>query len=479
MFRQIDATFDKIATYFSDDSKALALVNKAYNFAKKMHGTQTRKDGTPYIGHPIDVALILARLNFDENVVSAAMLHDVVEDCDCDLQTITNEFNANIAEMVDCVSAIDEAKYVFDKDNLYELQDFEKASIEEQSFKKLIAIGKKNPAGFCIKFADRLHNLRTIGCFDYSKQLEKVKETEKWILPIAKVQNSEYFYRAIANECFKIKYKITGQNFLEQYNDYHTSNKQNIESLEIKFKEAFAGTYIRDIRFKDVREYKVYEDVRKIFKSVSISKISQDQMLHVANYNIYLLYKNKNHKEVINKTLNIINKNLINEVTVIDAKMGSFTKRPYYQLCDKFYNIYNLYIMSMSDYQLQRNGTLQGQDDDLWDSDSIDELNVELIKIVTRSGEEKLMPKDSTVLDFAFKIHKEIGLGFKYAIVNNSKTKSPPYTKLYDGDQVEIIVEKDKSGEIKNNAELRWLMYVNTDFAKKNLIKEFSKHIKY
>ena len=120
MFRQIDVTFDKIATYFSDDSKALALVNKAYNFAKKMHGTQTRKDGTPYIGHPIDVALILARLNFDENVVSAAMLHDVVEDCDCDLQTITNEFNANIAEMVDCVSAIDEAKYVFDKDNLYE-----------------------------------------------------------------------------------------------------------------------------------------------------------------------------------------------------------------------------------------------------------------------------------------------------------------------------------------------------------------------
>lgn len=476
MFKQIESNFNEIAAFFLDDHKALALVNKAYNFAKRLHGTQTRKDGTPYIGHPVDVALILAKLNFDENVVSAAMLHDVVEDCDCDLQTIASEFGDDIAEMVDCVSAIDRAKYVFDKDNLYELEDFEKASIEEQSFKKLIAIGKKNPAGFCIKFADRLHNLRTIGCFDYSKQLEKVKETEKWILPIAKVQNSEYFYRAIANECFKIKYRLTAQNFLQQYSDYHISNKRNIENLEIRFKEAFAGTHIRDIKFKDVREYKVYDDVRKIFKSVSISKISQDQILHVANYNIYLLYKNKNHKEVINKTLNIINKNLATEVKVIDAKMGSFTKRPYYQLCDNFYNIYNLYIMSMSDYQLQRNGTLQGQDDDLWDSDSIEELDVELIKVVTKSGEEKYMPKDSTVLDFAFKIHKEIGLGFKYAIVNNSKTKSPPYTKLYDGDQVEIVVEKDKSGEIKNNAELRWLMYVNTDFAKKSLIKYFEKN---
>lgn len=476
MFRQIDANFDKIATFFADDSKAYALVTKAYEFAKKLHGNQTRKDGTPYIGHPVDVALILAQLNFDESVVSAAMLHDVVEDCDCDLQTIVREFGEEIAEMVDCVSAIDEAKYVFDKDNLYELPDFEKASIEEQSFKKLIAIGKKNPAGFCIKFADRLHNLRTIGCFDYSKQLEKVKETEKWILPITKVQNSEYFYRAISNECFKIKNKVAGQNFLEQYNDYHLSNKQNIENLEIKFKEAFAGTYIRDIKFKDVREYKVYEDVRKIFKSVNISKISQDQMLHVANYNIYLLYKNKNHKEIINKTLNVINKNLINEVKIIDAKVGSFTKRPYYQLCDNFYNIYNLYIMSMSDYQLQRNGTLDGQDDGLWDGDSIDELNLELIKVVTKSGDEKFMPKDSTVLDFAFKIHQEIGFGFKYAVVNNSKTKAPPYTKLYDGDQVEIVVEKDKCGEIKNNAELRWLMYVNTDFAKKSLIKYFEKN---
>ena len=81
-------------------------------------------------------------------------------------------------------------------------------------------------------------------------------------------------------------------------------------------------------------------------------------------------------------------------------------------------------------------------------------------------------------MDFAFKIHKDIGFGFKYAIINNSKTKSPPYTKLYEGDKVEIIVDKNSKGEIKNNAELRWLAYVNTDFAKKNLIKEFSKYIK-
>lgn len=478
MFSEIDKKFDEICLSFSENPTSVSLVSKAYTFAKKLHGLQTRKDGTPYLSHPVEVALILSKLGFDEDVVSAALLHDVVEDCECDLESIKTEFNLEIAEMVDCVSAIDKEKYIFDKDDLYEIQDFEKASIEEQSFKKLISIGKNNPSGFCIKFADRLHNLRTIDCFEYSKQLEKVKETEKWIIPIAKILNTEYFYRAISNECFKIKYKVSGAEFFEQYKTYHKSNASNIEQLTIKLKENFANTCIKDIKIKSVREYKVYEDLSKLFKNINISKVSQGQILKVTNYNIYLLYRNQKYKDIIGQILNIINKNLSKEIKIIDAKVGNFTKKPFYQLEDSFKNKYNLYVMSTTDYQLLRNGTLDGQDNDFLDEDNLDSLDIELIKVATRSGETKFIQKGSTVLDFAFKIHKDIGFGFKYAIINNSKTKSPPYTKLYEGDKVEIIVDKNNKGEIKNNAELRWLAYVNTDFAKKNLIKEFSKYIK-
>ncbi len=473
MFSEIDKRFNEINQSFSGNQNSISLISKAYEFAKTLHGNQTRKDGTLYLTHPVEVALILSKLGFDEDVVSAALLHDVVEDCECDLETIKQEFNTDIAEMVDCVSAIDKEKYIFDKDDLYEIQDFQKASIEEQSFKKLIAIGKNNPSGFCIKFADRLHNLRTISCFEYNKQLEKVKETEKWIIPIAKILNTEYFYRAITNECFKIKYRVSGAEFLEQYKTYHNSNASNIEQLTIKLKENFANTCVRDIKIKNVREYKVYEDLSKLFKNINISKISQGQILKVTNYNIYLLYKKKKYKDVIGQILNIINKNLSQDIKIIDAKVGTFTKKPFYQLEDNYKNKYNLYVMSLSDYQLLRNGTLDGQDNELLDEDNLDSLDVELIKVATRSGETKFIPKGSTVLDFAFKIHKDIGFGFKYAIINNSKTKSPPYTKLYEGDKVEIVVDKGTKGEIKNNAELRWLAYVNTDFAKKNLIKWF------
>ena len=476
MYKEIDAIFELIKHEFVKNDASTDLIEKAYAYAKVAHKDQIRKDGKPYISHPVSVALILANLGFNEDVISAALLHDVVEDCGITLENLKSEFNSNIAELVDCVSAIDKEKFVFDKDDLYESEDFEKQSIEEQSFKKLIAIGKKNPLGFSIKFADRLHNLRTIEIFDYSKQLEKVKETERWIVPIARTLNAEYFYRSIKNECFKIKNKFTGKEFFDQYENYHRLNVANIENLLLELKEIFSASIIKEIIINDVREYKVFEDLTHLLKNINIAKVSQGTILKATNYNVYLLYDHFTYKDVISDILNLLNMRMGQKLKIIDAKMGNFTNKPFYQLEDKFKNKFNLYVMSISDYILLKNGTLNGQDSEmLLDEDDLDSLEEDLIKVKTRSGEIKYIPKGSTVLDFAFKIHRDIGFGFKYAVVNGSKTKSPPYTKIYDEDKIEIFVEKDENGEILIRAELKWLAYVNTEFAKKNLIKYFER----
>ena len=136
MFDSLEKNFEKVLSNFEGKKDAVALISKAFDYAKKLHGNQTRKDGKLYLTHPVEVSLILADLGFDEDVVSAALLHDVVEDCDCDLETIKAEFNNDITEMVDCVSAIDKEQYIFDNEDLYEIETFEKASMEEQSFKK-------------------------------------------------------------------------------------------------------------------------------------------------------------------------------------------------------------------------------------------------------------------------------------------------------------------------------------------------------
>ena len=152
--KSVDAQFLEIRQNFEQNQNDLKLLDKVYATAKQLHNGQLRKDGTPYIAHPVAVALILARLEFDVDVICGALLHDVVEDCGYTLQEITENFNSNIAEMVDAVSAIDKTKYIFDENEVYEDVNFVKSSLEEQTFKKLIAIGKKNPMGFVIKFAD-------------------------------------------------------------------------------------------------------------------------------------------------------------------------------------------------------------------------------------------------------------------------------------------------------------------------------------
>ena len=470
----IDERFELIIKEAKANYLPTDIINKAYITARRLHKEQLRKDGTPYISHPVEVALILAKLDFDENVICGALLHDTIEDCGYTPEQMKKDFNSTIFELVDCVSAIDNTKYVFDKNNLYEDENFVKSSAEEQTFIKLISLGKKNPCGFAIKFADRLHNLRTIECFDYSKQLEKVRETEKWVIPIAKALKSEYFYRAIKNECFKIVNKYSGTQYFEAYTSYHSSNKKTIEKLNLDLKEIFAGTNITTIKIKNVREYKVFEDLKRINKLIDITQVSQGQIINVTNYNIYLLYKDVDHKTAIMEVLDNLSRT---RMKVIDAKIGGFTDKVYLQFEDEINNKFNIYIMSESEYQITKVGTLDGQNLDRIDEDNINNLDEELIRVRTRSNEVKYIAKNSTVLDFAFKIHKDIGFAFKYAIINDGKTKFPPYTKINNNDKVEIIVDKGDDGQLIMNPQLKWLAYVNTELAKKILIKFFEEKL--
>ncbi len=476
MLYDIEKRFSDLMEIAKSNEISLDIIEKAYLKAKFLHRNQKRKDGTLYISHPLEVAIILAKLNFDENVIAGALLHDTIEDCGYSEEEMKQDFNETIFKLVDCVSAIDNTKYIFDKENLYEDPEFIKSSAEEQTFKKLISLGKENPSGFAIKLADRLHNLRTIETFPYSKQLEKVRETQKWVLPIAKALRGEYFYRAINNECFKIVNREKAKDFLEHYKTYHNSNQKNIDEIMENFKEIFKSSSIKNIKIMNVKEYKIYEDLLRLYKKIDVSKISQGQIIKVTNYNIFMMYKDVSHKTALSEVISLL-QNKTN-LKVIDTKIGGFTGKMYLMVEDEFKNKYNIYILTENEYTILKVGSTEGQNLDKIDEDNINELDLDLIKVKTRSGEIKYISKGSTVLDFAFKIHKDIGFAFKYAIVNDSKTKIPPYTKLNEGDKVEIITDKDSEGNLKNNAKLKWFAYVNTELAKRVLIKWFENNRK-
>ncbi len=161
------------------------LILKAYNYALKHHGNQLRKSGEPYIIHPLNVAYILADIGMDDSTISAALLHDVVEDTDVTNEDIVREFGQEIADMVAGVTKLGNIAF---------------ASIEEQQvedYRKMFLAMGKDIRVIIIKLADRLHNLRTLKYLKRDRQIANAKETMELYAPLANRLRTIFFKMGI------------------------------------------------------------------------------------------------------------------------------------------------------------------------------------------------------------------------------------------------------------------------------------------
>jgi GTP diphosphokinase / guanosine-3',5'-bis(diphosphate) 3'-diphosphatase len=149
------------------------LVTKAFRFAAAAHEGQLRRSGEPFITHPVGVAKICVELRLDEETIAAALLHDVVEDTDIDLQQIRAEFGAEIAALVDGVTKLTRVQF----------QTREQA--EAENYRKMVVAMAEDVRVILIKLADRLHNLRTIEYQTKKNQVQKSKEALEVYAPLA------------------------------------------------------------------------------------------------------------------------------------------------------------------------------------------------------------------------------------------------------------------------------------------------------
>jgi len=149
------------------------LVTRAFRRAAAAHEGQLRRSGEPFITHPVGVAMICVGLRLDEETIAAALLHDVVEDTDVSLDTIRDEFGAEIAALVDGVTKLTRVQF----------QTREQA--EAENYRKMVVAMAEDVRVILIKLADRLHNLRTIEYLGKQKQIQKSKEALEVYAPLA------------------------------------------------------------------------------------------------------------------------------------------------------------------------------------------------------------------------------------------------------------------------------------------------------
>lgn len=167
----LDELLEKIDKNCTNVNKDLII--KAYNYALNAHKEQKRESGEPYIIHPVEVACILAEMGLDENTIAASLLHDVIEDTDSTYKEIEQEFNFQVANLVEGVTKLGKIKYKTKEEQ------------QAENVRKMLFAMTKDIRVILIKLADRLHNMRTLKYMSVEKQKEKSKETLDIYAPLA------------------------------------------------------------------------------------------------------------------------------------------------------------------------------------------------------------------------------------------------------------------------------------------------------
>jgi len=173
-----------VSDYLPED--ATSLIEDAYFFADRSHDGQLRKSGEPYIAHPLEIALYLSDLRLDEQTIAASLLHDVVEDCDVTLEELSGKFGPEIAKLVDGVTKLTRLDSRI-HDPLSAMSDGadDRDSLYAESLRKMLVAMAEDIRVVLIKLADRLHNMKTLDALPSEKQRRIAQETLDIYSPLA------------------------------------------------------------------------------------------------------------------------------------------------------------------------------------------------------------------------------------------------------------------------------------------------------
>jgi GTP pyrophosphokinase len=164
----VETLLKEASAYIPPDK--LEFIRSAYEFAAKAHAGQLRASGEPYLEHPLNVGLILVEFHLDAASIAAALLHDVVEDCDVSLDEIAALFGSDVSKLVDGVTKL---KRLASRSEEGEID----SRTQAENLRKLLMATAEDLRVVLIKLADRLHNMRTLGALPQGERRSKKRQT--------------------------------------------------------------------------------------------------------------------------------------------------------------------------------------------------------------------------------------------------------------------------------------------------------------
>lgn len=473
----IEDLINKVKEY-DDNLEDLNLIRNAYDYAYKKHFSQKRITGDDYITHPLNVAWILTDISADGEAIAAALLHDTIEDSDSTFEEIKNLFGENVAKIVDGVTKINRINFTSDSEQMAANQ------------RKILVGLSSDVRVLIVKLADRLHNMRTLYVLSEAKQKRKAKETLEILTPVAhrlgmyklKSELEDLSLRYLNPEAY---YEVVEKLNLKKTERDKTVGKM-LEEVSSLLNE---HNITHEIKGRSKSIYSIYNKMNKGKKFEDIYDIlalrvyvNTEQECYLALGLIHSKYKPvpKRFKDYIAMPKTNLYQSLHTTVFGIDGELFEIQIRTYEM--DK---IAEYGIASHWSYKENKVANYKDQmEQKLEIFRSIIELNEDAktseefitnvkndilfndsIYVYTPKGDVIELPKGATCVDFAYKVHSEVGDKMIGAIVNDNIVPFD-YT-LKTGDIIKVNTSKLSKGPNKD-----WLNFVVTTQAK-NKIKAF------
>ncbi|MEZ4720816.1 MAG: bifunctional (p)ppGpp synthetase/guanosine-3',5'-bis(diphosphate) 3'-pyrophosphohydrolase [Flavobacteriales bacterium] len=484
MLREYRAILKNTRREISDADKLM--IRKAFDLAVDAHKDTRRKSGEAYIFHPIAVARIVSEeIGLGTTSIVCALLHDVVEDTEINLDDIESMFGNKVRRIVDGLTKITGAHFGED------------VSLQAENFRKMLLTLSDDVRVILIKLADRLHNMRTLDSMRHEKQQKIASETLYLYAPLAHRLGLYNLKSEFEDLCLKYKEPEVYQSIEQSLekskavrtrfiNRFTVPIKRGLEELGLTFEVKTRTKSVYSIYNKMVNKNIPFEEVYDVFaiRIIIDSRPETEKSDCWQAYSIVTDYYKPNPDRLRDWISTPKSNGYESLHTTVMSPTGKWVEvqirtRRMDDIAEMGYAAHWKYKESASENALDEwitriRETLENPDPSALDF--IDDFKLNLfsdeIFVFTPKGELKNLPTGSTALDFAFEIHTAIGVKCIGAKVNHKLV--PLSTKLKSGDQVEVLTSD------KQIPKEDWLRFVVTAKAKSNIksaLKETKKRI--
>ena len=454
----------------------MTMVDRAVEYAREKHKDQKRKDGSPYIIHPLAVAEIVAEMGLDLDAVLGAILHDCIEDTDASHDEIAKLFGKTTAELVEGVTKLTRANF----------SSTEQAQME--NLRKMFMAMSKDIRVVLIKIADRLHNMRTMQYQSPAKQISKCRETMDIYAPLAHRLGMQKMKWELEDLSLRYLDPKGYEEIMEYLNAHKEQDEAFMATIQDKIKERLQGVGIPNTTYGRIKHvYSIYRKMHAQDKSIEelydiyafrvivdtipdcynvLGHVHDLFNLVPGRFKDYISTPKPNMYQSLHTTV-IGSQGIPFEVQIRTWQMHETAE---YGIAAHWKYKQGAGAGNEKDFEWVRRLLESQQDTDA--EDYVHSLKIDMfddeVFVFTPKGKIVSLPAGSTPIDFAYAIHSGVGNALVGAKVNNRITNID--TPLTNGDIVEIITSKSAKGPSRD-----WLNICKSNQARTKIKQWFKK----